>query len=90
MESNSQKIQHQTKIVNEQNVDLNIKTAISDLNNVIEHLSVAFDRLRRIRYEQLIQTYEMLCRLDFPTIMLDTIRREIQQLIPSLSGLEAA
>lgn len=88
MNSDGQQIKYQNGIAKKPTPEINIDSAISDLNDVIENLSVAYYRLKRIKYDNLLQTYEMLCRLDFPTIMLETIRRELGQIIPSVNDIE--
>lgn len=71
-----------------QPAELKIEAAISDLNDIIENLSSLYHQLKEIKYECSVRTCEILRRIDFPSVMIEAVRKEIKQVIPSVESVE--
>lgn len=70
-----------------QPLKLSIEAAINELDATIANLSDIYHQLKEVKYNYLVRTCELLGRIDFPSIMLEAVRKEIKQVTPSAKSI---
>lgn len=56
--------------------------AITDLSSVIGDTAGILQKLKKIKFNYLVQTCELYTRIDCPSIMMDVCDKEVRQIVP--------
>lgn len=66
----------------------NFDAAISELSSVIDAATEMYQQLKRIKFDYLVLTCDLHSRIDFPSIMMEAVRKEITSNIPSTKNID--
>ena len=66
-----------------------IDAAIADMSNIISDTADLMMRIKRVKFNYLMQTCEMYTRLDYPSIMMDVCEKEVRQMVPTPKNVRA-
>lgn len=65
----------------------NIETAVGELEKIINESSELYHDLKKVKFNYLVQTCELYSRIDLPSIMMETCRKEINQNVPKAKNI---
>lgn len=63
-------------------------SAIAELSNLIREASDMYQQLKQVKFDYLIQTCEVYARIDYPSMVMESCRREIQQMVPKAQDID--
>lgn len=67
----------------------NFDAAISELSSVIDSATHMYQQLKKIKFDYLVLCCEVHSRVDFPSIMMETCRKEITSKVPRAKTIES-
>lgn len=71
----------------EQNKGEKLDVAIAEMTTILSDLGDMFQRVKKIKYNYLIQTCDIYTRVDYPSIMMDVCDKEIKQSVPTAESI---
>lgn len=71
-----------------QSREFNIDTAIEVISAIIDGVSDMYYDVKKVKYDYLLHTNELFNRIDFPSLMMESARKEINKGIPSAKSIE--
>lgn len=67
----------------EQNKAEKLDAAVAEMTKILDDLNDMFQRVKKLKYNYLIQTCDIYTRVDYPSLMMDCCEKEIKQKVPS-------
>lgn len=62
--------------------ELSIDDAITELNELVNNSADMYHQLKKIKFQYLEHTCALFSRIDFPSVMITSCRKDIEQALP--------
>lgn len=61
--------------------------AIADMTTMLGDMADMYQKIKKIKFNYLIQTCDIYTKVDYPSIMMDVCDKEIKQMIPPAENI---
>ena len=64
-----------------------LEAAIADMSSMLTDMSDMFQKIKKIKFNYLMQTCDIYTRVDYPSILMDVCEKEIKQNVPTAENI---
>lgn len=70
-----------------QNQELNLENALQELDAIVQASGDMYHKLKKIKFDYLIRTCELFSRIDMPSILMENVRKDVHQAVPTVKKI---